>query len=233
MKDLAKYGLRTAGKSISVGPSEDSTGFETSVIGQSTSGVPPAQLGQPQSTGPTPADLLAGAPQTGSGLQRMPPDPMVWQNSANKRAESEVLNPARAQVLEWQHRTNNHDPSFDPSFDPVDAVRKSLTIDGTSLLELTDPPEDLMQSYELGFLDDWINGVVGLAEPSDLNKSETPKGGLRWEYSEFSWGWVNDAIVAYGLRIGMTDVQKRLHDASSRWYAENNARAIQHGAVWP
>jgi hypothetical protein len=156
----------------------------------------------------------AAEPEGTEAFKKMPTDPLVMQNQANLRAETEVLNPARAVVLSWQHAINTKDPNLETDFDPVGLVKSSLTMDGKSLLELPAPDADLQHSYERGFLQDWINSEAYEAYVQN---------------SQFSWGKASDKLIAYGKSIGMADVSERLHTAVGAGLTENNERAIKSG----
>ncbi|MGD0003983.1 MAG: DUF4157 domain-containing protein [Anaerolineaceae bacterium] len=154
----------------------------------------------------------AAAPETNAGFQRMPTDPLVWQNQANQRAQQEVLNPARMIVLSWQNAVTTHDPNCEIDFDPVSLVRSSLTMDGMSLFSLPTSFGNLQQGYERGFLTEWI---------------QTESDRVSIHESSFSWGKARDKIVAYARSIGMPDVEQQLSNASQRGSDERRERAIR------
>jgi hypothetical protein len=156
----------------------------------------------------------ATEPEGTEQFKKMPTDPLVWQNQANLRAQKEVLNPARNEVLRWQHAINTKDPNRETGFDPVALVNSSLTMNNKSLFELPPPDPDLQHAYERGFLEDWM-------------KTEAFEAYVH--NSQFSWGKASDKIIAYGKSIGMTDVDKKLSDAVSTGVTENNERAIKSG----
>lgn len=255
IKDLAKYGLRSAASTAisdlsrsrpsslswagDVEPAPDS--------GATSPGSPrssPAPAGQTRSGGADPDDItsvlesprscqpppvgadpanitsIAGAPRSGAAFERMPPNPLVWQNATNRRTEEEVLNPAREIVLSWQHRVNNHDATFDYAFDPVDAVNNSLKLNNVSLFNLADPPGDLKLAFERGFLRDWIDSEAFRVFAS---------------HSQFAWGKIADKLEAYGIRIGFTDVRAYMGRVVNLGVRANNrrARSLASGLMLP
>lgn len=152
------------------------------------------------------------------GFQKMPANPLAWSQAINLRAETEVLTPARAAVLGWQHALNTDPSNFDTSFDPVAAINDKLTlaiVDKKPLNQLV--PENqtaLQKAFECGFLNDWI---------------ESQAFGVFLHLSQFSWGKAKDKIVQYGLSVGMSDVQQRVDRVVSRDTAAHNQRVIASG----
>ena len=72
------------------------------------------------------AVLQPGSPS--KQFKPLPPNPLVWQNLTNQRAQQEMAEATRA-LLSWQHAMNNEE-NVDLTFDPVEKIKTALTIDG-------------------------------------------------------------------------------------------------------
>ncbi|BEP13950.1 hypothetical protein acdb102_22610 [Acidothermaceae bacterium B102] len=214
VKDLAKFGLRSGG---TVMANDAAMASETQRGTPSDENAPREDSPKP-SIGPSPSSNDSGAPQVGADFKRMPTDPMIWQLSCRERVLEEILNPARQFILDWQHKTNSHDPEFDCSFDPVAAIQEQLRLDGVSLLSLSVPSDDLAQAYEQGFLKDWL-----LSEYAHVMTS----------HSALSDDKINDQLSAYATRIGYAGFQKDAQAAYSAALEANREQVLEnHSLNW-
>ena len=93
---------------------------------------------------------------TDAGLQAYPLDPENWADKETIRVTSE-LRVVTETVKNWQEKVNSDEPTFIEDFDPIEAIDKSMTIDGKPVKDLDKlDGAKLAEDYEKGMWAKWL-----------------------------------------------------------------------------
>jgi hypothetical protein len=164
-----------------------------------------------------------------AGLKAFPDDPNSWKEEINMRVQTELAIPTE-RIKTWQDLVNTNNPDFEPDFNPVDKVNDALSIRLASsagqqqlilLVTLKEEEQDkLQQQFEQSWLYAWAN-----TQAFNVFK------GL----SQFAWGRVQDRLVAYGERIGLSNFGSELRAILNKGVAEYNQkrRSLLDGLIIP
>jgi hypothetical protein len=147
-------------------------------------------------------------------FEARPDNSVGFREQVNQAVKTELAN-ITEKILEWEHAVNHDDKSFSPSFNPVEKVSGWLKLRPSAaavqhLVTLPSVvPETLQRQFEASLLKSWIEQYA-YAAYQDMNR--------------FAWGgWLGfqgsggakGKIIAYGLSVGIPDVESRI-DAAVR-----------------
>lgn len=140
--------------------------------------------------GPAQAALRVSA-----SIKGMPASPNKWQNLVNERVSAE-MGEVSSNILKWRTAVTPEITTFDATFDPSAVVEKALVfktdLGVLPLMTLTEVDKGLLQrDFEKGFLVSWIE--LGAVSNVPLSRD-----------------LARDKLHAYGLSLGMTDIDKLL-----------------------